>query len=515
MFHVFPDPPSAPLVVGANTDSLPQKLPRLVGGPPENRTMFIAVVKLGAPCALPTPADPRVILSAGGGAEVEAKTSPDSAFDSAGAFIADVQLKKLGGSVYQVQLLSIDPQHEGTDWQLKFRNSEGAEQSFVWVVADNDREMRQSWIRLPKSLAFEALQGEAVPQTVKVANRGTGTLRFIDASGLQGQQGFVVSNVPSSVSPNSCGDLEITFTGQQAGAASQATYTARTDDPGSPDSTEHNSTVGLTGTTIARDTTVAVIGVDRRRAAAFRGGFAHGDFDAAITALFDFPLRFGSLTFAPDQTQPNTAGAIQEIQNRVLAQFPDPVITSVTYFSEVGDNSAGSAAVRGGRLIALQTATSTAETTITPVPTQTAIAIPKSAFDIARANGINQQAIMVIELIRPPVLTGVDPAGGRPGDNFGIQGTDLALEPGERVRVFYSYQLDQFDQHDFTPGPGDECEVRSVAPDLVLAEVPDPLKGAIGSPHGDHLDFSFTLVRADGAGFEVVDEEFFASVALL
>jgi hypothetical protein len=515
MFRVFPESQSAPLVVTANTDSLPQKLPVLAGGPAENRTMFIAIVKLGAPCALPAGGDPRVILSAGGGPEVEAKLAPDSVLDSSGVFLADVQLKSLGAGVYQVQLLSIDPQHEATEWRLKFRNTEAADQSFVWVVADNDREMRQSWISLPQSLTFEALQGETVPQTVKAANRGTGTLRFTDPADLQLQQGFVVTKVPSPIPPNSCGDLEISFSGQQAAAVSRGTYTAHTDDPGPPGTPEHNSTVGLTGTTIARDTTVAVVGVDRRRSAAYRAAFVHGDFDAAMTAVFEFPLRFGSLTFAKDQTQPTDPAAIQGVSNSVLEQFPDPVITVVTYFSQVGDADPGSNAVRDGRRTAVQSATQTAQTTIRPVPTQTSIAVPKSAFDVARANGVTQQAVMVVELIPPPVLTGVDPSGGPPGRDFGIHGTDLVLAAGEQVRVFFSYQLDQFDRHDFTPGPIDECEVHTATPELVLAGIPDPFAGSSGGLHGDHVDISFSLVRADGAGFDVVDSEFFVAIALL
>ena len=203
-----------------------------------------------------------------------------------------------------MQLLSIDPQHEGTAWQLKFRNSEAADQLFVWVVADNDRDMRQSWVSLPQSLAFTALQGETVPQTVKVANRGTGTLRFHDTAGLQLQNGFSLTNVPPPIPPNSCGDLEISFTGQQAGRPSPVTtYTAGTDDPAVPGTAEHNATITLTAITTVRDTTVAVVGVDQRRSAAYRAAFGHGDFDAAMTAVFDFSLRFGSLSFGKDQTQ--------------------------------------------------------------------------------------------------------------------------------------------------------------------------------------------------------------------
>ena len=515
MFLVFPESQLAPLVVAANTDSPPQTLPALIGGPLDGRTMFIAIVKLGAPCALPPGGDPRVILSAGGGAEVEAKLQSDSALDSSGAFAADVQLTSLGAGVYLVQLQTIDPQHETTEWRMKFRNSEAADQSFVWVVADNERDMRQSWISLPQSLTFEALEGETVRQTAKVANRGTGTLRFTDTAGLQLQQGFVVTKVPSPILPNSCGDLEISFSGQQAVAVSHGTYTAHTDDPSPPDTPEHNSSVGLTASTIARDTTVAVVGVDRRRSAAYRAAFAHGDFDAAMTAVFEFPLRFGSLTFAKDKTQPTDPAAIQGVANSVLEQFPDPVITAVTYFSQVGDADAGSNAVRDGRRTAVQSATKTAETMIQPVPTQTSIAVPKSAFDVARANGVTQQAVMVVELIPPPVLTAVDPSGGGPGQDFGIHGTDLVLAHGEQVRVFFSYQLDQFDQQTFTPGPIDECVVHTATPELVLAEIPDPVAGSNGGLHGDHVDISFSLARADSAGFDVVDPEFFVSIGLL
>jgi hypothetical protein len=234
-----------------------------------------------------------------------------------------------------------------------------------------------------------------------------------------------------------------------------------------------------------------------------------------MTAVFEFPLRFGSLTFAKDQTQPTGPAAIQSVSSSVLAQFPDPVITVVTYFSQVGDADAGSPAVREGRRTAVQSATQTAETTVRPVPTQTSMAVPKSAFDVARANGVTQQAVMVVELIPPPVLTAVDPSGGGPGQDFGIHGTHLVLARGEQVRVFFSYQLDQFDQQTFTPGPIDECVVHTATPGLVLAEIPDPVAGSNGGLHGDHVDISFSLVRADGAGFDVVDPEFFVSIGLL
>ena len=172
-------------------------------------------------------------------------------------------------------------------------------------------------------------------------------------------------------------------------------------------------------------------------------------------------------------------------------------------------------AVREGRRTAVQSAAQTADTTIRPVPTQTSIAVPKSAFDVAQANGVTQQAVIVIELIPPPVLTGVDPSGGRPGQEFGIQGTNLVLEAGEQVRVFFTYQLDQFDQHTFTPGPNDECVVHTATPELVLAGIPDPFAGSSGGLHGDHVNISFTFIRADGAAFEVTDEDFFVGIALL
>jgi hypothetical protein len=200
----------------------------------------------------------------------------------------------------------------------------------------------------------------------------------------------------------------------------------------------------------------------------------------------------------------------------VLQQFPNPVITVVTYFSQVDDADAGSNAVRDGRRNAVQAATQTFDTTISPVPTQTSIAVPKSAFDVARANGVTQRAIMVIELIPPPVLTGVDPAGGRPGQEFGIQGTDLVFNAGDPARVFYTLQLDQFEEHEFTPGPNNECRVHRTTPELVLVEVPDPFVGSSGHLGADHVDFSFSYIRmTDGASFEVVDRDFFAGIALL
>jgi hypothetical protein len=430
MFHVFPESQAAPLVVAANTDSPPQALPAAIGGPPENRTMFIAVVKLGAPCSMPAAGDPRVILSAGGGPEVEAKPAPDSAFDSSGAFIADVQLKSLGGGVYQVQLQSIDPQHEATRWQLKFRNTEAADQSFVWVVADNDREMRQSWIMLPQSLTFTASPGQSVAQAVQVANRGTGTLRFTDTAGLQLQNGFSLTEVPPPLPPNSCGELQISFTGQQAAGVSHGTYTAHTDDPGPPGTPAHNATIALTATTtvpLPQTITVGVVIVVPELRDEYRAEFGDGQFTAALATLFDRPQVVETIDFPGDGAAPLDPTALRDLGVRLVQLFGPGGYPVVTYFTQRDDPIAGLVSVRDQRREALRRALATPVAAVTNPITGTSQEISSDAYEIARVKGhITQPAFMVVDMVLPPVVTDLAPKPAHVRSRFTVRGRDLA-----------------------------------------------------------------------------------------
>jgi hypothetical protein len=496
MFHVFPEPQSAPLVVPANTDSLPQKLPVLVGGPPENRTMFIAIVKLGAPCALPAGGDPRVILSAGGGAEVEAKPVPDSVSDSSEAFVADVQLKNLGAGVYQVQLLSIDSQHEATEWQLKFRNTEAADQSFVWVVADNDREMRQPWISLPQSLTFTALSGRIAAQTVKVANRGTGTLRFHDTAGLQLQNGFSVTGVPSPIPPNSCGDLEISFTGQPTGGPSPLTrYTADTDDPGVPGTPEHNSAIALTATTtvpLPETITVGVVIVIPELRDEYRGEFGDGQIVAALATLFDRPQVVETIDFPGDGAVPVDPAALRELGMRLVGLFGPGGYPVVTYITQRDDPIAGPIPVRDQRREALKQALGTPAAGITSPITGTSQEISSDAYQIAQVKGhIVQRAFMVVDMVLPPVVTDLAPRPARVGSGFTVRGRDLAFG-NVMPEILYSVKSGG------SPGSG-EC---MIAPPP--ASTPFELNAQLPRDVGECV-LSLVVRRSDGAEAKIGD----------
>ena len=496
MFHVFPESQPVPLVVAANTDSPAQKLPALIGGPPDGRTMFIAIVKLGAPCALPPGGDPRVILSAGGGAEVEAKLQSDSALDSSGAFAADVQLTSLGAGVYLVQLQTIDPQHETTEWRMKFRNSEAADQSFVWVVADNERDMRQSWISLPQSLTFEALSGQTVAQTVKVVNRGTGTLRFHDTAGLQLQNGFSVTQVPPPILPNSCGDLEISFTGQPAGGPSPLTrYTADTDDPGAPGTPEHNSVIALTATTtvpLPETITVGVVIVTPELRDEYRAEFGDGQFVAALATLFERPQLVETIDFPGDDAAPVDPTALRELGNRLVESFGPGGYPVVTYITQRDDPTAGPIPVRDRRRDALKQALGTPAAGITSPITGTSQEISSDAYQIAQVKGhIVQRAFMVVDMVLPPVVTDLAPKPARVGSGFTVRGRDLAFG-NVMPEILYSVKSGG------SPGSG-TC---TIAPPP--ASTPFELNALLPRDVGECV-LSLVVRRSDGAEAEVGD----------
>jgi hypothetical protein len=102
----------------------------------------------------------------------------------------------------------------------------------------------------------------------------------------------------------------------------------------------------------------------------------------------------------------------------------------------------------------------------------------------------------------PPVITSIDPLGGRSGDTFTILGTNLVLRAGDPVEVRFDIPAEPGQPAD----PGPLAIVGQTTPTRIVATVPEIAAG------DDHVSFHIVLVRSDGR--EVVSVAEF-SVTLL
>ena len=113
--------------------------------------------------------------------------------------------------------------------------------------------------------------------------------------------------------------------------------------------------------TARRNIEAAVLAVDPRHRDQYRNRFAAGDFVGAMKAVFELPRPLGTLAFPRDSAVPTSPTALQDVKSRLLAAFPDPALTVVTYFSLAGDVAAGTPEIRDTRRAAVRVATTTAE----------------------------------------------------------------------------------------------------------------------------------------------------------
>jgi hypothetical protein len=220
-----------------------------------------------------------------------------------------------------------------------------------------------------------------------------------------------------------------------------------------------------------------------------------------MKAVFELPHRLGTVVFPKDSAVPTTPTALADVQSRLLAAFPSVAFTLVTYFSPTGDADVGTTAIRDARRAAVRAATTTAEGRAPKSVASASVEVPQAAFDVARANGVTQAAVMVVDIVPPPIVETVDPDNGRAGDQFTIFGANLVLNPDDDVVVLFAGPTE--------PGaePPHRCEVvQPTMPNAVTARVPD-----VSSTTGRE-DFTVILSRSDGA--EVVAIEDF-SLAIL
>jgi streptogramin lyase len=245
-FRVFPAG-AAPLKVPAGSQSNPQGFQELAGIVDGDLTMFLRLVKLGGGCAPPGGPDPAIRLSAGGGPAVQVAMFPDAAsvHDGQGNFVADALCEPRGDGVYRVRVFIARP---GSAWQLQLGNQDAQARGFTWVVADNDQETRQPWIDLPPMVSFEAVIGQQVTSSVRVANLGTGPLTISDPKDFEPGPGFKLTTVPGPIKANDCGELQVSFTLVDPGAPLSAVYTATSDDTTAQQTPGHNRRVTLTAT---------------------------------------------------------------------------------------------------------------------------------------------------------------------------------------------------------------------------------------------------------------------------
>ena len=247
----------------------------------------------------------------------------------------------------------------------------------------------------------------------------------------------------------------------------------------------------------------AIFALDPQSSGTYQSSCAEGDFVAAMNAVFEVPHPLGTLVFSTDSEVPPMPAALTELESRFVAIFPSPAFTSVTYFSLIGDPTAGAAALRDERRDVVRVATTTADdVAVGPSASSMAsrsVEVEEAVFEVARANDVTQPAMMVVDLIFAPVIEAIDPDNGRPGSKFTIFGSNLVLQPGDPVSVLFEIPTEP----DQPPNPGPFGIVGVPTPTVVVAVVPEMPQ---------ECEFPIVVSRSDGA--EAVSNDDF-SVKLL
>jgi hypothetical protein len=218
-----------------------------------------------------------------------------------------------------------------------------------------------------------------------------------------------------------------------------------------------------------------------------------------MSAVFEVPHPLGTLVFPTDSAVPTMPAALTELESRLIAIFPSPAFTSVTYFSLIGDPNAGATALRDERRDVVRVATTTAED-VAVGPSASSVAsrsveVEEAVFEVARTNGVTQPAIMVVDLIFAPVIEAIDPDNGRPGGKFTIFGSNLVLEPGDPVSVLFAIPTEP----DQPPNPGPFGIVGIPTPTAVVAVVPEMPQ-----------ECEFPIVVSSSDGPEAISNDTFA-----
>jgi hypothetical protein len=234
----------------------------------------------------------------------------------------------------------------------------------------------------------------------------------------------------------------------------------------------------------------AIFAVDPQSSGDYQSSCAEGDFVAAMNAGFEVPHPLGTLVFSTDSAVPRMPAALTELESRLVAIFPFPAFTSVTYFSLTGDLSAGATALRDERRDVVRVATTTAdEVALGPSAssvTSRSVEVEEAVFEVARVNGVTQPAIMVVDLIFAPVIEAIEPDNGGPGGKFTIFGSNLVLQSGDPVSVLFAIPTEP----DQPPDPGPFGIVGVPTPTAVVAVVPEMPQ---------ECEFPIVVSRSDGA----------------
>ena len=247
--HVYPDPQTAPLTVAANSTfpalANPVMPIDLSVGTGANKTMRLVMLP-GAPM------DPFVIFKADTGDEVTVQPDgfPFAVFNlpgGAGAEVLDVVmvLDDPAAKIYKLELTVNNPATYG----IRIVNNDGAaSHDFTWVVADNDADSQQPWIKVASSLSFNVLTNQTVPLAVEVDNLGTGPLQISDANGLAVGAGFTLTGVPGPILPNQAipASVQITFVGPASSGSGAGSYSITSNDPSTAN---HNHVIALSART--------------------------------------------------------------------------------------------------------------------------------------------------------------------------------------------------------------------------------------------------------------------------
>ncbi|MFI7690050.1 hypothetical protein ACIBQ6_13320 [Nonomuraea sp. NPDC049655] len=251
MFEIYPKGQAAPehLEAGAATSLLEFTEQSAAGTAEGQRDMWIRIVKVGDGCGPSGPPHPTVRLKADTGAVVDVPISPTPVVIPNGSNSEQAANARMTAEADDVYLVHVTILVHIAKWQLQLVNNETAPRGFVWVVADQKDDSRQPWIDLPLALDFAADVGQEVTRSVQVVNRGTGTLTIGDSEGFQPGPGLVLTSVPTSLKPNACANLDITFTGAPGPATVHAVYDVTSNDTKAKTTTGHNHRLALTAVT--------------------------------------------------------------------------------------------------------------------------------------------------------------------------------------------------------------------------------------------------------------------------
>jgi hypothetical protein len=392
-------------------------------------------------CSGGAAATPRIRVRASGGEPVAVELEPQAVevHSADGTPLGQVVLRAPHDGVHRVDLFVSRP---GNDWAIEITNADAAARTFTWVASDTIAGAAKPWIDVtPRRLELVAKAGgEPDARTVTVENHGTGPLRLSGHS-EDAIPGLTITIPDAPIAPGATGAVELAFAPPAEAAA--GSVTTRCGLESNDLVAEHRRSVELTVTTEPRGAEVAVIAVRPPDGDAFRDLVAGQRWTAALSLALASVGPVGELVYAEEAELPLGGEADQDAVTEALRRklgTDDPFHTRVTYLRAAEDD-ATSVVLLDQRRMALGTATTSRDTDTgrlggtfgLSIPSEGVFAVPPEAFAVARANGVTQPAIMVVEVVFCPVIESVTVDGGGSGE---IHGRNLVLQPGDPVDIF-------------------------------------------------------------------------------